>query len=227
MSDPATASSPRAPISSVGQVRSLAAVATAGFVAFLALVLVMHVLQPELDPVTRFASEYAPGTAGWLMNVAFVALATALAALAVAFGWTLRPSLRSRAAGILLAISSVGFLASGVFNSDLQTDTIATGQGMAHDLAGFIAFLTLFPAMVAIGGRLRKNKRPRGLFLTVLAWVVIALFLAMLFLFEPSGMVGLGQRIFLAAMLGWLLITARGLGSGAFDVADEVTSGAP
>ena len=115
-----------------------------------------------------------------------------------------------------MSIAALGILASGLFNSDLQTDSATTWQGIAHDLAGFVVFLTLLPAMVAIGGRLHKHQRPRGLFLMVLAWVVIALFLAMLFLFEAWGLVGLGQRIFLIAMLTWLFMASRELVSGGF-----------
>lgn len=136
----------------------LANLATADVALFLAIVVVLHALQPELDPAARFVSEYAPGPAGWLMNVAFLALAAALAAFAIVFGRQLLPPLRSRPAGVLFAVASLGIVASAVFNSDLQTDAVATTQGMVHDLAGFVAFLALLPAMVAVGRRMREHR---------------------------------------------------------------------
>lgn len=218
MDDPAADTLSRHPAPSSARLATLADIASVGVALFLSITIVLHLLQPDLDPAGRFVSEYAPGPTGWLMNVAFVALAVALASFAVAFGRQLRPPFRSRAAGILFAVAALGILVSGAFNSDLQTDSVMTTSGAIHDLAGFAAFLTMLPAMVAVAGRLRTHRPEHklSLSLTVHAWVVIALFVAMLFLFEPRGLVGLGQRLFLATMLGWHLVAAGALRSGMF-----------
>lgn len=51
---------------------------------------VLHLLQPNLDLLSRFVSEYAPGPSGRLMNVAFVALTATLAAFATLMGRRVR-----------------------------------------------------------------------------------------------------------------------------------------
>lgn len=200
-----------------GRTRGLAATAIAGF-AFLPLVLLaFHFIQPQLDPLRRFGSEYAVGRLGWLMNVGFFGFAVGLASLAIAIGHSLQPPARSRVAGLLLGISSLGILASGLFNADLQ-GTQVTQAGILHDLSGFVAFLTMIPAMIYLSRRLPSSKQIGGLWPVLRhgPWLVLILFLAMLFVFEPVRLVGLGQRLFVVAMFTWLLSTAYTIRSGAW-----------
>lgn len=193
--------------------RRLATIAMAGFAAFIAIYVAFHFIQPELDPLRRFGSEYAAGRAGWLMVIAFFALAVGLAAQAWAFERALRPA-RSRAATVLFLIGAVGTVGSGVFTADLQ-GTGVTRSGILHDLSGFVMFLSLIPAILILSHRLRRHGRLRGGYRALLpvAWLVLALFLAALFLIPLPG---LGQRLFLAAFFAWLLVTAAGLRAGAF-----------
>lgn len=53
-------------------------------VVFLVLLVSLHFLEPEFDPTWRFISEYALGSVGWLMNLAFLALAISLVSACVA-----------------------------------------------------------------------------------------------------------------------------------------------
>ena len=50
----------------------------------------LHLLEPEFDPTWRFISEYALGQYGWMMHVAFLALATSLASAAIAISSQVR-----------------------------------------------------------------------------------------------------------------------------------------
>lgn len=196
----------------------LGVLATSCFAVFLAIVIALHFVQPELHPFRRFVSEYAVGPMGWLLNVGFLCFAFGLAALAAAFGWLLTPPSRTRPGGALLGVSALGILAGGLFNADLQ-GTDVTMQGIAHDLAGFVAFLSLLPGTIVTSRRLAGANRLGGLYrgLRPLAWLLVALFLAMMFVFGPLGVVGLGQRIFIGGMFGWLLLAAHGLRAGAFE----------
>jgi len=197
--------------------RQFAAIAIAGFVWMGVTLFAFHFIQPELDPLKRFGSEYAVGRLGWLMNVGFFSFAIGLAILAVAFGRWLQPPARSRSAGILLGLSSLGILGSGLFNTHLQ-GTQPTWVGIAHALSGFLAFLTLIPAMFVLSRRRRLTKQLRGIeeIIRYFPWLVLLLFLAMLFVFEPLELVGLGQRFFVVAMLTWLTSAALAIRAGAF-----------
>lgn len=196
----------------------LGRVATSSFAVFLAVVVALHFVQPELHPFRRFVSEYAVGRMGWLLNAGFFFFAFGLAALATAFGWLLDLPARTRVGGTLLGISALGILAGGLFNADLQ-GADRTAQGIVHDLAGFVAFFGLMPGAIVCSRRLARADRLRGGHrrLDVLAWMLVALFLAMMFVFGPLGLVGLGQRVFLCGVFAWLLTAAHGLRTGAFD----------
>jgi Protein of unknown function (DUF998) len=205
------------------QSRTLGAVAIAGCAVMILILTAFHFIQPELDPLRRFGSEYAAGRLGWLMNVGFFGLAVSLASLAIAFGHSMQPPTRARGPGVLLGMSSLGILGSGVFNANLQGGR-ATWVGVVHDLSGFAAFLTMIPAMILLSRRKQLAEPFRGAWRVVrhCAWLVLILFLAMLFVFEPLQLVGLGQRLFLAAMFTWLLSAAYAIRSGAFSL-PEVT----
>lgn len=201
--------------------RRLANAAIAGFFLFALILVFFHFVQPELDPLRRFGSEYAAGRMGWLMNMAFFSMSAGLAAMATAIGFTARDSSRSKAAGVLLWISSLGILLSGVFNADLQNASV-TGTGIAHDLAGFVAFLTLIPAMFVASRSLRTGGVLSGAYsaLKVLPWTALVLFAALLFYFSANGLVGLGQRIFLGSIFAWLFVTSLGVRAGVLFRAD-------
>lgn len=204
-----------------GAVR-LGRLSASGFTVFLAVVVVLHFVQPELHPSRRFISEYAVGRMGWLLNAGFAFFAFGLSALATAFGWRLGPPAGTRVGGVLLGVSALGILASGLFNADLQ-GAERTVHGIAHDLAGFVAFFSLMPGAIIISRHLAQADRLRGRYrrLRLLAWLLVPLFLAMMFVFGPSGVIGAGQRIFLGGLFAWLLLAAQGLQTGSFEVSES------
>lgn len=198
--------------------RPFSTITIAGVLAFSLILVAFHFIQPELDPLERYGSEYAIGRMGWLMNLAFLALTAAIAGLAMALRRGLDSPARSRAGVVLLWISLPGVLGSGLFDADPQ-GLAMTWHGIAHALAGLLFFFCLMPAMILLSRRLGRSDRLRAGYraLPALAWVVPVLFVAMLFVFEPRGLVGLGQRIFLASTVAWLLLAAQGLRAGAFE----------
>lgn len=207
--------------------RRLATIATAGFALMVLILIAFHFIQPELNPLKRFGSEYAVGRLGWLMNIAFFCFAGGLLSLAFAFNLALNTQNRSLAGVILFVLAAIGIFGSGLFNTHLQGEQ-PTRAGIMHALAGFLAFLTMIPAMFIFSRRFRlanllKGEYGRGIWpvLRYFPWLVLLLFLAMLFVFEPLQLVGLGQRLFLAAMFTWLLSAAHAIRSGAFTLLGE------
>jgi hypothetical protein len=65
------------PVSAVAA--NAARLSIASGVLFVLLLGSLHLLEPEFDPTWRFISEYALGNFGWMMRLAFLALATSLA----------------------------------------------------------------------------------------------------------------------------------------------------
>ena len=122
--------------------------ALGGAALFVALVLVLHAVRPDLDPSWHMVSEYSVGPGGWLMRLAFLALASSFLGLMLA--------LRSHAKGALgvtgrvfLGIASVGAALGGLFNTDppgTAPEHIST-TGMLH---GFAFMLGVPGVLVAV-----------------------------------------------------------------------------
>lgn len=62
-------------------VRNSSFVGAAISLLFLVLLTLLHVIKPELEPSWRMVSEYAIGRHGWVMTVAFLAMAVSCALL--------------------------------------------------------------------------------------------------------------------------------------------------
>lgn len=201
------------------------------FLSMLLYVVVMYVVfafvQPELNPLYRYGSEYSVGRMGWLMKLAFFVWGGGLLALALAMTKGLDAESRSRTAIILLVVGGLGVFLAGVFDSDLQVlnedpppvwvEGPPSDEQLLHAAAGMVGLLNLMVAAgfatrrLRLAGRLTSKYRS----LRVLSWLTPVAFLA--FLISVSyGFAGLGQRIFLGSMFAWQLIAARGIVNGAF-----------
>ena len=192
--------------------RASAALALVGFSTFVVVVVLLHGLQSDLDPLVHFMSEYAVREGGWLMKVAFFFFAAGQAGLVAALVSRVPRPARSGTGVILLAISCLGILGAGIFDAVLLGSPI-TWQGALHGLSSVLTFFTAVPGMIVVSRRLRSAGRLHGKYrvLPGLAWLVLVLLLAPI---EPAG---LAQRLFITAMFAWLLLCAGGLWSGAFE----------
>lgn len=134
-----------------------ALIAQAASVGFILALAALHVLKSDLDPSWHFISEYAIGSHGWLMTLAFLSLAVAVVCLVV--------GLRGEGSGFwfgvglaLLLVSGVGLLLGGLFVTD-PINTPAgevTTSGMLHNIGGSLGIA--LPAGIGIlTWRLRSN----------------------------------------------------------------------
>ena len=194
------------------------------FVMYVAFVFI----QPELNPIYRYGSEYSVGRMGWLMKLAFFVWGSGLMALAFAMVKGLDTRSRSHTAIILFAVGAIGVFFAGVFDSDLQVlnenppprwiEGPASNEQMLHAAAGIVGLFSLMAAAgfatrsLRLAGRLRPGYRA----LRLLSWLTPAAFVAFVTIFASYGLVGFGQRIFLALMFAWQVIAAHGLAAGAF-----------
>ena len=179
-----------------------------------------HFIRPELNPLTSVVSEYAVGTMGWLLNAALVGFAVGVASLGLAFARELQPPASSQVGGVLLTVSALGILSSGLFNTEPR-GADQTLAGRIHFLSGLQWLLCMISAMIVLSRRLNLANRLRDGYqmLQPLSWLAafLFLFLASFFVFgEMHGLPGLGQRLFLAVMFAWLLTAAQGIRSDKF-----------
>jgi hypothetical protein len=162
-------------------------------------VLVLHVLRPDLAPLSHRLSEYAIGRYGGLMTAAFVCVGAGLLTLSGAIVGADR-RLISRVVAAAVGVAGVGMVLSGLYRTE------ASGQGATagavHSAASGMATLALIGAAVvwtAVGPR-----RAAPVLLAAMAVVLGAVSPAL----HRSRWSGLSQRLLWLTLLGWAVIAA-------------------
>lgn len=191
--------------------RVAAGVSIAGTLLFVALLVALHGLRPDLAPSWRFISEYELGAYAGLMRLAFFALAVGTAGVA----WALASQARSLAGylGLLqLAMSAAGMVLAAVYAPD------ATNH--LHDLGAMldqVPFAALFLAW-SLSRNERWVKRRGALWaLGALNLFGLASFVVSMAVMLPANggrpgptvLVGWQNRFMVLAHALWLLYVAR------------------
>ena len=86
---------------------------------FSVILVLLHILRPDLDPSWRFISEYELGPFGWLMRVAFVALGMSCASLCVAL-FPYSRTVGSWLGMLLLMVSCGGMFLAAIYVPDKE-----------------------------------------------------------------------------------------------------------
>jgi hypothetical protein len=204
--------------------------AAIGGTAFFAIVMFVAFLfiEPDLNPLHRFGSEYAVGQFGWLMKTAFFVWGTGLVCFAVAMHKGIDAGARSNIAVSLFLIGAVGIFFSGIWDTDLLVlndsppplwiEPPSSPENDLHNVAGFTGLISLMVGAGIATRHFPTNNRLRGRYVALryLSWAVPSAFVAFATFFVPFGLAGLGQRIFLLLMFSWVIGTAFGISKGAF-----------
>lgn len=184
--------------------RALATAAITGVLTFVAIVISLHIVQADhYHPLSQAVSELALGRGGWLMFVAFSALATGTLCAAA----MLRRTTESTAAPLLLGVAGGLSYVSAVFHAD-GDQAGTTLHGEIHQTAGIVTFILIVVAMFACARTFRRDEHWEPLGRATLAG---ALFAVAAFVLTPvvgGDYFGLVQRLFLADALGWLVLVA-------------------
>lgn len=176
--------------------RPAAVIAAAAAVVDLLVLGLLHVVAPDVDPLTRPVSEYALGDFGWLATIRTLAQGIGPIALAVALR-------RERVGALLLLVVGLLKLAMPLFPVD-ALGTPATSAGEMHDLLGNLTFF-LFPVAALV---LFRALRRRGSRLAPLVAVALAIATVGVLVADAVGGFGLAQRAYLALCAVWLLLAA-------------------
>ena len=171
---------------------------------FAVLVLVLHVLRPQLNPVSHAISEYALGPFGSLMTIAFIirGLGELFLVTGLALG-TMRSS-RSWTGLVLLSLSTVCSFLVAIFPGNLQNTRIL----LIHSSSALLGFSSLAIAALVWSQRFRKDPLWRS---SALASFILGLLmlLSLVSLVEsPSGFLGLTERVLEVFIIFWLCFMA-------------------
>lgn len=187
-------------------------IAAAAFAVSLA---TLHLVEPEYDPTWRFVSEYALGRAGWLMTLAFVALAVTLLGAAVSILRHAR-TIPGRVGLAVIALAAIGLLIAAIFRTDPMTTPVdAYSTSMRMHLLGASLDYSPIGMLLATWGLSRtagwRHLRAR-LFIAAGASTVLMIgFTASLPFdgqFGPGVHTGLIGRLQLLSYLAWTSLIA-------------------
>ncbi|HUE98099.1 MAG TPA: DUF998 domain-containing protein [Anaerolineales bacterium] len=201
------------PVNSISESVIRATLASA--ILFLALLTALLVLKPEIDPAWRFISEYAIGRHGWMMSLAFLALAVSCVATVTAL-WS-QVQLGGRIGAGFLLIGALGLTLAGIFTTDPIT-TPLDAQSTSSQLHGLGAILGdgvgIGATIITLSLIRNKSWRPgRWWMIAILAvvWIVYAWLIMSMPAdgnFGPGVAIGWPSRLLMVSYCLWFIVTA-------------------
>ena len=197
------------------QLARTAMVALVGIAYFALIIVALHFLRPDLNPLSTPTSEYAVGPYGFLMTSAFFSMSLASFALVIGLYQGVSQRARSRIGLALLGIWAVGVLIAMIFPIDPE-GAPQTISGTIHSINGPLTFLSLTAGTILVSRRFKQDEKWRPFHRTalILSLIMLAVFIATFGnIATGSGFAGLCQRIFLAAFVTWFFLTATRLRS--------------
>lgn len=197
----------------------LATVSLAGTAYFVVVIVAMHFLNPEFDPIQRPTSEYAVGPFGYLMTSAFVALSLATWALVIGLSRDLAQPAQSRVGIGLLGVFGIGLLVAATFPIDLE-GAPQTVAGTIHSINGPLTFLSLVVGTNLVSRKFKHDVRWRPIhrFASVLALIMIPEFVAGGLAAATATGAGIAQRILIVTFATWFVLVALRLRSNAIEL---------
>lgn len=186
------------------------------------LIALLHALEPEYDPSWRFVSEYAVGQFGWMMQLAFGAMAFSFGALAT----SLRGEVSSQLGKVGIAVlflAAAGCAIAGIFSIDPISPAPAKSSlsGSLHGLGSMIGIpalpvgamlitynLTQLPDWQSSRLRLRLLANSTWISLVVMFVCMAAWLSASQGRFGPDVPLGWLNRIAIITYLAWVMLTA-------------------
>ncbi len=175
---------------------------------FAILVMLLHVLRPQLNPLSHAISEYAIGPYGFLMTLAFImrGLGGLFLVVGLALGTT-RGS-RSWAGLVLLSLFTLCSFLVAIFPGNPQNTIVL----LIHSVSALFGFSSLAIAALIWSRRLRKDPlwRSSAHVSLVLALLILLslLFFIGLVIGPSSGFQGLAERVLEIFIVLWLCFMA-------------------
>ena len=186
----------------------LTAISLTAISAFAILIIVLHFLRPDLDPIHRPTSEYAVGEFSYLMTTAFFCMSIATFALVVSLNKTIGRKAKSLIGLIFLTVWAVAVLVALSFPIDPEGAPTTTA-GRIHQTNGPIAFLSLTIGVFLVSIRFKHDENMRSLYHTalILSLIMLLLFISVaVSLSIGLGLEGIFQRIYLIVVIVWFIL---------------------
>ena len=189
---------------------------------FLAILILLHFLKPEIDPIWRMISEYEIGRYGWLMRVAFFCWGASVLTLLI----TIWPSLSGISGTIgrwWLGLIVIALFGAGIFKTNAITDPTPSLINAMHTLCGAIVILTFPIVATLVAHSLLKNNilvsvQGQLIIGTILVWIGMIGYFASIIVSRminpsaervgPEVYQGWPNRFLVVTYIIWLIIVA-------------------
>lgn len=196
--------------SSQALIRRIGTAAWWGLLLFVAMAVLVQWRRRDLDWIDAPLSFYLLGAGGHWLQAAYFVLAATLGLLGWGCFLALPAAKRSTAPWLLFACAGIGLVVTALAHSNLPGHP-PTFEGWLHGLAAQSTFLCVTVATLLQSWRLRAAPHGRSRFAAAFA-LALAGFAGMWIDALWHGMPrGLEQRIVIALILAWLLLTAAWL----------------
>jgi hypothetical protein len=183
---------------------------------FIVILLALHVLRADLNPVERMMSEYAVGDYGYLMTLAFVALAVATIALVSALAQILPENVRSKSGLALIGISAVGLVVFAIFPIGVG-ETVDSRSDLIHRMTAPFVFFGLTMGVFLVSRGFRRDPRLGSLYVPGILISALMLTASVGFFMSYGaglGFEGIAQRSFMLAFIAWFLLVMSKIRTG-------------
>jgi hypothetical protein len=193
--------------------------AVAATFASIFLIAALHLLKPDYDPAWRFLSEYSIGDYGFVMQLAFFAMAVASLAVAASL-WHHAYTVTAKIGLALHAVIGLSLVGAALFVADPVTaqPSQMTSHGMIHSIFALLGIPGMpIGALAVLYGMTIRGTPDRGK-LRMPAWAmllsVVIMIVYMNFLMAggakigPADYVGWANRIVVAAYDWWWISAA-------------------
>ncbi len=187
------------------------ALAVLGVQFFLGVALVLQYLRADLDWVTAPLSFYLVGPYSTWLITAYFTLAASILLVGFGFHRELSPQARSGLTLLLFGLSALCVCTVALAHTDLPGTGHLTPQGLLHNSAAILAFVSAALGMLLQAWRLRYDPRwrPRHQRALILALLTFAVLLAYALLKQlPRGVM---QKSAILLIVAWLLMSGRWL----------------
>lgn len=185
---------------------------------FLVLLLLLHFIKPEFNPSWNMISQYEIGNYGWIMQLAFLTLASSCFALVLAIHSQVR-TIWGRIGLVLLLVTVIGMTIAAFNITDPITTPRAemTAHGNLHGLGFLLGVPSQVIAILLISLTLRRNRawvsaRRVLLWTAQLPWLSVAVMGAIIIAnggkFGPGIFVGWPNRLYIISCCIWLMTVA-------------------
>jgi hypothetical protein len=180
---------------------------------FAVLVIALHIVDPQMNPLSDTISEYVMEPYGYLMTIAFIMRGLGELFLVIGLVLGIAPSSRSWTGLILLALAMVCSFLIAIFPG-LVVNLFPGGfqnrsMMIIHSLSAFVGFTSLGIAGLVWSRRFRAG---RSWHFSALASLILGLLILFseisLVLSSTSGFEGLAERVLEVFIVSWLCFVA-------------------